>query len=190
MKTLKLKHTLKLEWKTISGKITDVIWNDNKRGDGITIYNKDRTLRIVSLVLPELFESVFYVWGNNYGDSGYNDDGIVIYTYDTEEQAQKMYDFIMEHTKKDEKELEYVLVRYSEENEWEKRILLHTLPWNTHKYICLDKGYEMKYKMWERYEWNPWTYMKKIEETEDVTFNLTQKERKEVEDFLKKIRWE
>ena len=99
MKTLKLKHTLKLEWRTISGKITDVIWNDNERGCFNSILNDKGNLFICSANYPNLMANRIFIWGSEYDMD--NDD--IEYTYKTEEQAQNMYNFIMEHTEEEEK---------------------------------------------------------------------------------------
>ena len=94
MKTLQLKHNLVLEGMKIYGRILNVKWNDNEEdcGKGTCIYKKG--LSIASHDYPCLYSSSLHVWGRDYNRVSDH----LLYIYDTEEEAKKMFDFIMEHT--------------------------------------------------------------------------------------------
>ena len=94
MEFLKLKHNLKLEGKTIRGQILDIKWNDQERGDCKNNYNKKKDFYICSANHPELNRLVLFVCGK----TKVKDNNTISYTFESEERAKEVYDFIMENT--------------------------------------------------------------------------------------------
>lgn len=185
MNTLKLKHTLAIQEDgvTIKWQITDVIWNDNRRGEGVIQLMQDTIFSLKSNAYPALhYNSIYVRWQDHAIDNRKLE-----YTYDTPEKAQRMMDFIMEHTVKD---YEWVYVSdISEENakiSKEKRILLATMPWKTiHKYVCVDGSGINDFKKWKQYYTARWRYAVPIpkEEKKERTLMMTDSE---WEEFQKK----
>jgi len=98
MEKFSIEHTLKLEGKTISGKITNVNWGKYKRGqDCIGESMIDLGFyHICSMDRPELSKNTLFLLGR--ADS--EDDFAISYTYKTKKEAKAMYGFIMKYTKK------------------------------------------------------------------------------------------
>lgn len=93
---MKIKHTLKIQEDgvTISGKITDVIWEDNARGDYKWNYSKDNGFKIRSSNTPALYFNELHVFGEDTDE----DSNLISNHYSCEEEAQKIMDYINEFT--------------------------------------------------------------------------------------------
>ena len=92
------------------------------------------------------------------------DNNKVSYTYDSEQKAQQVLDYINEFTEEPKtEEPKYVYVSNNSEEdalqEEKKRILITTLPWQyTQPYLCVLDSHEEKYLKWEKYEYSNWKY--------------------------------
>lgn len=94
-KPFKIKHTLKREGATISGRLTDVIWNDNKRADAEHQYEK-KGIYICSAAVPSLTNWGLYIQGREE-----ELDNIEInYTYDSVKRAKEVMEIINKATVK------------------------------------------------------------------------------------------
>ncbi len=116
---MKIKHNIIRDWKTLRGRILDTIFEEGeKRGDGKIHYSKDKKFYICSFGTPELTtygkKDVLYV----FWVSKTSDNQEVSYTYETEEEAQRVLDYINEFTIKDQNKKEkfwYVFIPW----EWQ-----------------------------------------------------------------------
>lgn len=144
----------------MEGQITDVIWNDNRRGDFHHIWNNKNSFYVLSWCHPYLYSNDLYVRWKQEDE----DNKIISHTYETEKEAQEMLDFINEHTVKEEtqelKEGDWCYVSSESEadalEKKEKRVFLHKLPWLIpYKYLILDRYYT-DFLSW--YQYSRWEY--------------------------------
>ena len=99
---MKIRHNIKQDGCTLSGQILETIFEEGgKRGDNNSCYSSDKEFLFISASVPQLQNSILYVWGDIS-----NRDGIqVSYTYDTPEEAKNALEHINEFTKKGEKSM-------------------------------------------------------------------------------------
>lgn len=162
---MKIKHTLKRNWKTISGRITETIFEKGEdKYDYTAYYTEDRHFFIRSVACPSLNRRSIFVRV----EDSVNNNGVISYTYNSEEEAKKVMARIDEFTIKDEtefKEGDWVYVRDDYDEVWKKRIYLSTFPkGKNYKYVVVDLGYEEKYKNWYNYVSENWRCIKPYKE--------------------------
>ncbi len=121
---MKIKHNITRNWKILSGYITDVQWWEHKRWDCVEIYTSDWKFRISSCVGPRLYLNEMCIW---WGDE-YKDTDRVEYEYLSEEDAQKVLDYINEFSINDAGTFEeFELVEVSDtHDDWIKKVYLFT----------------------------------------------------------------
>ncbi len=96
---MKIKHNIKRYWKVLEWKILDTIFEEGEeRGDIKYHYSKDGEFYICSNGSPELSRWVGMYVLYVFWESKYLDHKGVSYTYSTEEEAQKILDYINEFT--------------------------------------------------------------------------------------------
>lgn len=158
---MKIKHTLTRDWKTISGRITETIfeeWRD--KNDYIGRQTDDWEFKIISDAYPKLWYDELYVWGSFYGE----EDRKISFTYKTEEKAKQIMKRINEFTVSDEpkfKEGDWVYVRNYDDQEWKKRMYIETLPkGRKKKYIVVREDDLYNYESWCDYIVSTWQQIK------------------------------
>jgi len=186
---MKIKHTLTRDWKTISGKITETIFEEGEyRSDKKNHYTEDTNFCIISVARPELWSHVrLCVWWTNKE----NDNHEVSCTYDTEKEAKQVMARINEFTVSDEpkyKEWDYVYVRDVDSEDWKRRIYITTLPKGArYKYVVVQQGYEDNYNLCKHYLIESWKQIKPYKET--VKIKTEEWEEIEIEKEKAKSLW-
>ena len=88
---MKIRHNIKQDGCTLSGQILETIFEEGgKRGDNNSCYSSDKEFFINSGSVPQLQNSILYVWG----DISNRDESQVSYGYDTPEEAKKVLSYI------------------------------------------------------------------------------------------------
>ena len=97
-----LRHTLKIgeDWVTISGRILDVVWEGNKRGDEVRhcIITTGELFWLNSTDFPQLDEDYLCVWWNE----SRRDTSTVEYEFESPTRAKEVMEAIMSVTVKEE----------------------------------------------------------------------------------------
>lgn len=90
-----IKHNIKRDWKTLKWYILDTLFAEGeKRGDWNCHYTKDAKFFICSIWNPQISKGKLFVFWRDKT----KDNQEVSYTYPTEEEAQRVLDYINEFT--------------------------------------------------------------------------------------------
>ena len=140
---MKIKHNIKKNWRTLSGRILETIFEEwEYRWDIEEHYIKDNRLLVCSGKFPLLNNYCLSVFWSDENKDNY----LLEYEYNTEERAQQVLDYINEFTINEIKNLDLVWVSDISQEDADKNFnntKLHYI-WKriNWEFICEDKDWD------------------------------------------------
>jgi len=131
---MKIKHNIKRNWNTLSGRILETIFEEWERRWNVKEYcTKDWFFCICSDNNPELIDNILCVFWRKRDKDNY----LLEYKYNTRERAQQVLDYINEFTIKEIKNWDLVWVSDTNQEDANKDFTEDA----NHYYIWKDKNW-------------------------------------------------